>query len=49
MIRNCQIISYFEDGGSLRWSKMFGLQSCDTGFLSEADMVELFKETNFGV
>ncbi|MEX2258279.1 MAG: zinc ribbon domain-containing protein [Woeseia sp.] len=48
-LRNCQIISYIEKSGNLEWSPTFGIQSCDIGFLSESELVDLFKETNFGV
>jgi hypothetical protein len=48
MIRNCNIVSYYEDGDQIRWNTVFGVQSCDFGFLSEADAVDLFRETNFG-
>ena len=49
LLRYCNVISYIEEGGDLKWNPTFGVQTCTTGYLSEADTVKLYKETNFGL
>ncbi len=48
MLRNCKIVSYYKEGDNLRWSTKYGFESCDLAFMTEEQVVDLYKKTNFG-